>query len=256
MSAGEFDGLVAVVTGGASGIGLATAETLAGSRRDGRRARPQHRRPARRAHRLRRRRLRPRLGRRGRRGDRRPVRRHRHRREQRRHQRGRHGRGERRRRMGARARHQRRRHGAGHCGGAAVAASIGCRGRRQPLLDRRAQRAAAARAVLGVEGRGARVDVRDGDRPRRRGHPRELREPGDGARRRSSSGCCRASPIPWPNAPRSTPGRRPAAWSTPAEVAAAIAYLASPLSGSTTGTALDVDGGMTHLRVRPAAARA
>ena len=42
----------------------------------------------------------------------------------------------------------------------------------------------------------------------------------------------------------------------PAEVAAAIAYLASPLSGSTTGTALDVDGGMTHLRVRPAAPRA
>ena len=42
----------------------------------------------------------------------------------------------------------------------------------------------------------------------------------------------------------------------PAEVAAAIAYLASPLSGSTTGTALDVDGGMTHLRVRPAGVRA
>jgi NAD(P)-dependent dehydrogenase (short-subunit alcohol dehydrogenase family) len=38
---------------------------------------------------------------------------------------------------------------------------------------------------------------------------------------------------------------------TPAEVAAAVAYLASPLSGSTTGTALDVDGGVTHLRVRP-----
>ena len=37
----------------------------------------------------------------------------------------------------------------------------------------------------------------------------------------------------------------------PAEVAAAIAYLASPLSGSTTGTSLDVDGGVTHLRVRP-----
>jgi NAD(P)-dependent dehydrogenase (short-subunit alcohol dehydrogenase family) len=30
---------------------------------------------------------------------------------------------------------------------------------------------------------------------------------------------------------------------TPAEVAVAVAYLASPLSGSTTGTALDVDGG-------------
>jgi len=39
---------------------------------------------------------------------------------------------------------------------------------------------------------------------------------------------------------------------TPEEVAGAIAYLASPLSGSTTGTALEVDGGVTHLRVRPA----
>jgi NAD(P)-dependent dehydrogenase (short-subunit alcohol dehydrogenase family) len=35
------------------------------------------------------------------------------------------------------------------------------------------------------------------------------------------------------------------------EVAHAIAYLASPLSGSTTGTALPVDGGMAGLRVRP-----
>jgi len=35
------------------------------------------------------------------------------------------------------------------------------------------------------------------------------------------------------------------------EVAHAIAYLASPLSGSTTGTALAVDGGMSGLRVRP-----
>jgi NAD(P)-dependent dehydrogenase (short-subunit alcohol dehydrogenase family) len=39
---------------------------------------------------------------------------------------------------------------------------------------------------------------------------------------------------------------------TPDEVAGAILYLASPLSGSTTGTALEVDGGVTHLRVRPA----
>lgn len=37
---------------------------------------------------------------------------------------------------------------------------------------------------------------------------------------------------------------------TPEEVAAAIAYLASPLSRSTTGTALEVDGGIHHLRVR------
>jgi NAD(P)-dependent dehydrogenase (short-subunit alcohol dehydrogenase family) len=36
----------------------------------------------------------------------------------------------------------------------------------------------------------------------------------------------------------------------PAEVAAAVAYLASPRSGSTTGSALPVDGGATHLRVR------
>lgn len=37
---------------------------------------------------------------------------------------------------------------------------------------------------------------------------------------------------------------------TPDEVAGAILYLASPRSGSTTGTALEVDGGVTHLRVR------
>ena len=39
---------------------------------------------------------------------------------------------------------------------------------------------------------------------------------------------------------------------TPAEVADAIAYLASPLSASTTGTTLEVDGGVHNLRVRPA----
>ncbi|WP_396667238.1 SDR family NAD(P)-dependent oxidoreductase [Microbacterium sp. R86528] len=38
---------------------------------------------------------------------------------------------------------------------------------------------------------------------------------------------------------------------TPEEVAGGVVYLASPLSGSTTGIALDVDGGVTHLRVRP-----
>jgi NAD(P)-dependent dehydrogenase (short-subunit alcohol dehydrogenase family) len=38
------------------------------------------------------------------------------------------------------------------------------------------------------------------------------------------------------------------------EVADAIAYLASPRSGSTTGTSLAVDGGMQELRLRPAEA--
>lgn len=37
---------------------------------------------------------------------------------------------------------------------------------------------------------------------------------------------------------------------TPEEVANAIAYLASPLSGSTTGSALEVDGGVHNLRMR------
>jgi NAD(P)-dependent dehydrogenase (short-subunit alcohol dehydrogenase family) len=42
---------------------------------------------------------------------------------------------------------------------------------------------------------------------------------------------------------------------TAAEVAGAIAYLAGPLSGATTGTALAVDGGMQGLRLRPVSGR-
>lgn len=37
---------------------------------------------------------------------------------------------------------------------------------------------------------------------------------------------------------------------TPDEVAGAVAYLASPLSGSTTGTSIAVDGGMQELRLK------
>ena len=40
---------------------------------------------------------------------------------------------------------------------------------------------------------------------------------------------------------------------TPEEVALAVAYLAGPRSGSTTGTAIAVDGGMQDLRLRPRA---
>jgi NAD(P)-dependent dehydrogenase (short-subunit alcohol dehydrogenase family) len=36
-----------------------------------------------------------------------------------------------------------------------------------------------------------------------------------------------------------------------AEVAAAIGYLAGPEAGSTTGTVITVDGGLTSLRLRP-----
>lgn len=39
---------------------------------------------------------------------------------------------------------------------------------------------------------------------------------------------------------------------TPEEVAAAVAYLASPLAGSTTGTNMTVDGGLQGLRLRQA----
>ncbi len=38
---------------------------------------------------------------------------------------------------------------------------------------------------------------------------------------------------------------------SPEEVAAAIAYLASPAAAAVTGTALAVDGGMSGLRIRP-----
>ena len=82
----------------------------------------------------------------------------------------------------------------------------------------------------------------------RRGHPGELCQPGH-----------RRHPLGGPVAGLGhRPGRRAAgARGPPAhgrlvtaeEVAAAIAYLASPLAGVTTGTVLAVDGGMHGLRL-------
>ena len=161
MSAGEFDGLVAVVTGGASGIGLATAETPRGARRA--RSRCSTATPTASPTRL--------TGFVADVTDRASV----ERRDRRRSPSAFGGidilvnnagisavgtvEEQRRRRVDARARHQRHRHGPGHRGGTAVAAPLRGRGRRQPLLDRRAQRTAAAGAVLGVQGRRARPDA-------------------------------------------------------------------------------------------------
>ena len=69
--------------------------------------------------------------------------------------------------------------------------------------------------------------------------------------RHSWTGCCRDFDDPVKERAALDARQATGRMVTPEEVAGAIAYLASPLSGSTTGTALDVDGGMTHLRVRP-----
>ena len=96
----------------------------------------------------------------------------------------------------------------------------------------------------------ARADAGDGRRPRARGHPGQRRArpgtadtpwvgrlldqaPDAGSRGRGAAGQAADGPA----------GRRRRRWRY------AIAYLASPLAGSTTGTALAVDGGMTGLRL-------
>ena len=68
-----------------------------------------------------------------------------------------------------------------------------------------------------------------------------------------SIACCRRPTIRMRNAPPSRPVSRWAGWSRPTRSPTRSAICASPLSASTTGTVLDVDGGLSNLRVRPAA---
>ena len=84
---------------------------------------------------------------------------------------------------------------------------------REHQLDRGAERPAAAGAVLRVQGRRARADPGDGHRPRPRGHPRQLRLPRH-RRPPGSTGCSPPPTTPPRNAPRSAPAR-PSAASSP-----------------------------------------
>ena len=111
-------------------------------------------------------------------------------------------------------------------------------------LPERAVYSASKGAVLSLT-------IGDGRRPRRRRHPSQLREPGNrrhavarpparsGRRSRHRAGC-----LGGPSTDGTSGDRR--------EVAAAVLYLGGPAAGSTTGTALAVDGGMSGLRLRHA----
>ncbi len=248
----DFRGLRALVTGGASGIGLATARLLAerGAAVAVLDLAPDGLRPA--AAGLHGRRNRRRVGTRRRRRGRRRARRPRHPGQQRRHRRGRHRRGQRRRRVAQRARRQRPRHRADHPGRAAAPARlVGTPRSSTPAPSRPPPVCRSGRCTPPARARcsrspwpwppttSARASGSTASTPVRSTPP-------------GSAGCSTPPPTRPPNAPRWPPASRPAAWSTAEEVAGAIAYLASPLSGATTGTALAVDGGMQGLRPRPA----
>ena len=245
----DFDGLVAVVTGGASGIGAATAEHL---RDRGARVAVLDR-------------IYTSVNRsavlevpcdvadaevraRGHRYSGRLARRHRHPGQQRRDRRDRRCDPERRRGMASSPERQRRRHRPGEPRSDPVPAPVRTRSHRQHLLGSREYRRPAARAVLGQQGRGAGADA------------------GDGCRlRQAASGSTRVTPgtadTPWvrrlldqaPDAEAAAAAlraRQPMGrLVTAEEIAWAIAYLAGPMSGSTTGTMLAVDGGMAGIRV-------
>ena len=102
--------------------------------------------------------------------------------------------------------------------------------------------------MRGQQGRGAGPHPGHGRRPRPRGHPGQLRHPrhgGDALGRPPAGGGRRPGGRAGRPRARQPLGRLVG----PAEVAAAIAYLASPQAGATAGTALAVDGGMAGLRL-------
>ncbi len=101
----------------------------------------------------------------------------------------------------------------------------------------------------GQQGSGGRPDPGDGRRPRAGGHPGQRRHP---RHRRHPLGRSAARPGRGRRAAAAAAlrARQPMGRLVSAdEVAHAIAYLASPLSASTTGTLLAVDGGMAGLRM-------
>ena len=97
----------------------------------------------------------------------------------------------------------------------AVPAALVVGGDRQHLLGRGAQRPAPARALLGVEGRRVLAHPRDGDRPPGRRHPGQRGLPRAPHRLRGSIGCCRRPRIRMPNAPPSRRASRWVGWSAP-----------------------------------------
>ena len=121
------------------------------------------------------------------------------------------------------------------------------RGGRRHGVGRILVRAAQPCPVQRIEGRAVRPDARHGRRSRERGH-RQRRGAGNG--RHAVGGATARRPTPPPSGRRFEDAEPMGHLVSAEEVAAAICYLASPQSASTTGTVLAVDGGMYGLRLR------
>ena len=124
------------------------------------------------------------------------------------------------------------------------------RRRGQRLLDRRHRGSAAARGVLGLQGRGALAHPGDGRGSHPGWYPGECGQPRN---RRHSLGRSVAQYAADPDAERAAlNARQPhGRLVSSEEIASAIAYLASPAAASTVGVVLPVDGGMAGFRLPP-----